>query len=133
MDFIMRNKVGVGIGVVLLMGAVWYSMSPSGTSTSLITSTPVTGNGPDQGLVETLIALRAVKLDGAIFSEAAFTGLEDFSTQIVPEPVGRSNPFAPLNNVSAATATTTQSAKIFSPNAIPAIPVPPAPKGKGKK
>jgi hypothetical protein len=47
-------------------------------------------------LVSLLIELRSVKLDDSIFSNPAFRSLRDFSQELVPEPVGRRNPFAPL-------------------------------------
>jgi hypothetical protein len=57
---------------------VWIGLSSSGSSSnSLLTSENVGDNGPDQDLVATLLALRAVKLDGSIFTDPAF-----------PEPQG---------------------------------------------
>ena len=53
----------------------------------------------DSDVVTILLQLRAVSLSGTIFSDAAFTSLKDFGSQIVPEPVGRANPFAPLTAV----------------------------------
>ena len=49
----------------------------------------------DRELVETLLALRAVTLSGSIFQDIAFQSLKDFGTPIMPEPIGRENPFTP--------------------------------------
>ena len=86
-----------GVGVVVA-GIVWYGMT-TGTSTPLLTTTNVTGasSAAERDLIDTLLALRAVTLDGSIFSDKAFLSLQDFGTEIVPEPVGRRNPFAPLD------------------------------------
>ena len=101
----------------MVAGAAWYGLtSPSSTKTTLVTTTA--NNAPGQDLVETLLALRAVKLDGTIFTEPAFTGLTDFSTPIIPEPVGRPNPFAPL--VFTSSASSVQQAAIFSAHSTPA-------------
>ena len=116
MQFLMRNKMIIGIGVVALIAFIYFGMGNSSGPTSLIKTTGVNDNGPDQGLIETLIALRAVKLDGTIFGETAFTGLQDFSTQIIPEPIGRSNPFAPLiSAIEAVSGTSTHGSDIFQP------------------
>ncbi|OGG45206.1 hypothetical protein A2673_02320 [Candidatus Kaiserbacteria bacterium RIFCSPHIGHO2_01_FULL_50_13] len=85
-----------GIGIVVA-GVVWYGMT-SETPTSLLTTTDVTGasSATERDLIDTLLALRAVTLNGSIFSDRAFLSLQDFGTQIITEPAGRSNPFAPL-------------------------------------
>ena len=112
--FFQNKAVVVGIIALVVAAAAWYGLtSPASSDTALVTTT--SANAPGQDLVETLLALRAVKLDGTIFSEPAFSGLNDYSTPIVPEPVGRPNPFAPL--VFAPSASTSQQAAIFAPQA----------------
>lgn len=110
-----EHKIFVILGGVALAFGVWYSLAPSGSSQVLSASDAA---GPGQEVVDTLRQLDAVKLDGAIFSEPAFAALKDFSTQIVPEPVGRPNPFAPLGRNTGAVDTGTSS-QIFAPGARP--------------
>lgn len=122
MQTILRHKF-ILIGVaVLLAGLVWYGMSgTSSTSTTPdLVSTPAQSVGgaagaSDGGIVATLLTLRAVKLDGTIFTDPAFKNLKDFSTEIVPEAIGRPNPFAPLSSQALPTASSTKSAQIFIP------------------
>ena len=111
-DALLHHKILVFIGGFVVIGLFWLTFSGSGASndTSLL-STQSAVSGPDKELVETLLALRAVRLDGAIFSESAFVALRDFSTAIVQEPVGRSNPFAPFVG---AVAPVSQTASPFS-------------------
>jgi hypothetical protein len=111
-----RTLILVGIAV-LIAGAAWYGLSNSSTSSSGLVTTPIsTVSSPaEQGLIATLLTLRAVKLDGTIFSDPVFMSLKDFSTEIVAEPVGRENPFAPLPSRSLPSESTTQGAKIFQP------------------
>lgn len=111
MNMLLQHKSLLILAGVALLGGAWYVMSGSPTTPSLITTAAATG--PEAGLVETLLALRAVKLDGTIFTEPAFLQLQDYSTQIVPEPVGRANPFAPLGASAAPTASSTKGAEIF--------------------
>jgi len=105
MQSLLQHKLILIASGIALAGLVWYGLSPSPVEPDLVPSSGVVGSQTDQGIIPTLLALRAVKLDGTIFSAPAFTRLNDNSTDIVSEPVGRTNPFAPL---SARTGTTTQ-------------------------
>lgn len=91
--------------VVIIVGGVWYGMSGGGVENAQLLTTDVvndsgspTEDTVDRDLVETLLTLRAITLSGTIFSDPSFKALQDFGTTIVPEPVGRDNPFAPINN-----------------------------------
>lgn len=50
----------------------------------------------DQELIALLLELRSIELDPALFDDARFESLEDSGQELVSEPVGRPNPFAPL-------------------------------------
>lgn len=99
MQALLQHKFLLILSGLAIAGLVWYGLSPSSTVPDLV-PTPGTEGGTraDPGIVATLLSLRAVKLDGTIFSGTAFTQLEDFSTDIISEPVGRTNPFAPLSS-----------------------------------
>ncbi len=117
MTFLAQHKLLAVLVVVALLIGGWYLFSgPSAAApASTLTTTQVSGADPgQQTLVATLLTLRTVKLDGTIFNNPAFLGLKDFSTQIVPEPVGRPNPFAPLS-ATAAASVDTKGAQIFTP------------------
>lgn len=114
MNFLAQHKVFVVLGGIALAIGVWYTLTPSSSSSTVLSSDGGTA-GPGQDVVDTLRQLDAVKLDAAIFSEPAFSDLKDFSTQIVPEPVGRPNPFAPLGASAQASASSTKAAQIFAP------------------
>ncbi len=113
---LLNHKLITIIVGLVIAGAIGYGMTSSGsTSSSLLTSETVNEKGPDGDLVSTLLALRAVKLDATLFTDPAFAGLKDFSTEIVPEPIGRPNPFAALGASVVPTSASTNSAQIFSP------------------
>jgi len=101
LDFIKKNKY-LFIGVaVLVAGFIWYGMSERQsegllTSDSSLSSGATAQNAAERELLNTLLELRAIRLDGEIFSDPSFNALRDFSTDIVSEPIGRRNPFAPL-------------------------------------
>ena len=113
-NFILSHKIIVVVVALLVAVGIWIGLSSSSSSSSsLITTETVGDNGPDQELVATLLALRAVKLEGSIFSDPGFQSLKDFSTAIIPEPIGRPNPFAPLGSSVIVSASTTKGAQIF--------------------
>lgn len=104
----------VAIGVAFAAGAAWWSLTEETPSASVLTTQGDTGVATgDKDLVDTLLQLRAVSLSGAIFSDPSFVTLRDFGTQIVPEAVGRPNPFAPFTTYSTSTANT--GAEPFAP------------------
>lgn len=93
------------IGLVLVsVFAAWYSLgSSSSVQEGLVTETFTSpASSAERDLVATLLQLRTVTLDGTVFSDPAFQSLRDFGSQIVPEPVGRPNPFAPLTQIAPA-------------------------------
>lgn len=93
--------------VAIIVGGVWYGMSGGGATPEALLTTDIvdtgspSANSEDRELVETLLTLRAITLSGTIFEDPAFRVLQDFGTTIIPEPVGRQNPFAPINRGSA--------------------------------
>src|SRR4051812_35513348 len=102
MDWIKKHFVIVLILIIVVVIGVWYGMSGGGAApTSNLTTETVgdtgspTADEQDRDLVETLLTLRAITLSGTIFTDPAFKSLQDFGTTIIPEPVGRDNPFAP--------------------------------------
>ncbi len=111
----MKNKIVIACGVVALAGLIYWGMTGSSAEAPLLQTENV-ANASDEDIVSTLLTLRAVSLSGTIFSDPVFMSLKDFGKEIVPEPVGRDNPFAPLPASAQPTAQTTQSAQIFNNN-----------------
>jgi len=112
MSFLTHNMLAVVLVSVLVIGGAWYVFS-SGDEKALLTSTVESeAEGTvEKGIVDILLTLRAVSLSGTILSDTAFGTLKDFGTQIVQEPVGRPNPFAPRG----ATSTKVGDAQTFVP------------------
>lgn len=119
MTWIKQHKIMFLLVIVVLAIAIWYGMSSGGSPAPLLTTDePIIGGtlaqtSAEQEIVGTLLALRAVTLSGTIFSDPAFTTLQDFGTTIVPEAAGRPNPFAPLTR--SGTASTSVNTTIFTP------------------
>lgn len=103
---ILQNKVIIlVVGGILVAGIVWYSFLRDDNTALLETQDLTESSAVDSDIVNTLLELRSVSLSGTILSDPAFQALRDFSTPITPEPVGRPNPFAPLNMRTAAAPT----------------------------
>lgn len=105
MEIIIQNKYMVSALAIIVSIGAWFVLGGSGDSVQegLVTETFSSPEAEaDRDLVATLLQLRAVKLEGVIFSDPLFHSLRDFGSEIVPEPVGRENPFAPIGGQAAA-------------------------------
>ena len=47
-------------------------------------------------LLALLLELEEINLDTSIFDSQVFRGLTDFGQELIPQPIGRPNPFAPI-------------------------------------
>lgn len=105
MGFLKKHKILLLVGVLVLAGGAWFAMS-GGTPQEavLTTSTPEAGaaGSTQRQLLSTLNDLRTIRLGGEILNDPSFMSLRDFGTEIVTEPIGRRNPFAPLGSSGAA-------------------------------
>ena len=101
MAWIKQHLVIFLIVVAIVVAVVWYGLSSNSEPPALL-ATETVGAGTlaeanaDQEIVGSLLTLRAVTLNGTIFSDPAFLALQDFGTTLVSEPAGRENPFAPF-------------------------------------
>ena len=104
MELIKKNFAVIGIIVIVILGAVWYSLSAGsdagatetteGGVLSVQEGDPAAEADPD--VLRLLLDMRAIKLDGRLFSSPAFRILQDTGKDIIKEPTGRPNPFAPV-------------------------------------
>lgn len=119
MQWITQHKLLFGLLIAIVAVAVWFGLSQGNSAPPLLTTDVPAGSiaagaGGDQQLVATLLALRTVTLNATIFSNPGFKTLRDFSTTIIPEPVGRDNPFAPLTSATSAP-DSPQAVQLFTP------------------
>ncbi len=116
MDWILKHKILAIALTLVFAGVVWYFLSGSASSEPVLsTDQPASVPSGAADMVASLLALRTVSLDGTIFSNPSFRALKDFTTPVVPEPVGRPDPFAPLGAGGQVSAGATKSAQIFVP------------------
>jgi hypothetical protein len=101
---LLKNKfVVIALAGIVLASVVWYSFMRDDSTELLATEDLTEATSVDSDVVGVLLQLRAVSLSGTIFTDPAFQALQDFGSEIIPEPVGRPNPFAPLGGTATAT------------------------------
>lgn len=84
--------------MVLVIVAYILFFSTRTDDSSLLTSQNNTNNVVDRELLTSLLELRSLTLDEAVFSREDFRNLKDISIDIAPQPIGRNNPFSPLGS-----------------------------------
>lgn len=102
LNSIKQNKILIVSLVVVAIFFVWFSMSGKGKSTKILTSQSARtiSNKKDREVLQSLEATKAIRLNNALFKTTAFKSLVDFGQNIIPEPIGRINPFSPVVNLS---------------------------------
>ncbi|MBL4644611.1 MAG: hypothetical protein JKX80_01965 [Candidatus Pacebacteria bacterium] len=100
-DIIKQNKVVLVIVILIIIAFVWFGfLSERKPTTSLLTSeTRSDDSAAEQEILRLLLDMRSIRLDDTIFKNPAFTSLRDFGRDIIPEPVGRTNPFVQTDNL----------------------------------
>lgn len=94
------KKTMITILVVLVLAVIYlYFLGDEGpTASSLLVGTEVGGIGATE--LSLLNQMKSLHIDTSLFSDPAYEALVDYSVAIQPEPVGRPDPFAPVNGVS---------------------------------
>lgn len=101
---LLKNKfIITALAGIVLAIVIWNSFMRDDSKKLLQTENLAETTSVDGDVVGVLLQLRAVSLSGTIFTDPAFQALQDFGSEIIPEPVGRQNPFAPLGGTAAAT------------------------------
>jgi len=95
-----KYKTLLTILVIILIAFIGYSMFFTGGNDGSVLvsqSTSVQGGG-DNALLVLLVNLKSITLDDGLFNDPAFKSLIDFGQELIPEPSGRQNPFAPVGS-----------------------------------
>lgn len=98
MEIFKKYKTLMLVVVVVIIAGVAYTILFGGEDEALLTvERPDSAASVEEGdLLTLLLEMRSVNLSGNIFSDPVFQSLEDFGQELVSEPVGRENPFAPI-------------------------------------
>lgn len=105
MQIIKKYKTILIIIVIVVVGGITYKSLFNTdktkdflTSDSNLSNKENTATLVESDLLSLLLDIRSVKLDGSIFTKEVFNSLQDFGQEIVPESIGRENPFAPIGS-----------------------------------
>ena len=95
--------VAIIVAIVAFFAYSYYaeSQSPAGDVIIPTLSSSSGTNGlaylpESQRLLEMLVLLKSIQINTQFFDQPIFKVLVDFSTELEEEPVGRTNPFAPI-------------------------------------
>lgn len=99
MNFFKQYQTVVVFLVVvgLIYSAYQFFFGTTNEQALSVTNVQAVGSVADQELIALLLELKGIRLDNAIFTDQNFVSLTDFSKDLVQEPVGRTNPFAPID------------------------------------
>lgn len=105
MQIIKKYKTILIIILIVVVGGIAYkALFNTDKTKDLLTSDSNLSNTEnlativESDLLSLLLDIRSVKLDGGIFTKEIFNSLQDFGQEIVPESIGRENPFAPIGS-----------------------------------
>lgn len=93
-----RYKIPLLVVALVVIGFIAYTYLFGGASPRdllVSESSDLAASGAEQELLTLLLELRSLELPGHVFDDPSYRTLEDFSQELTPLPVGRSNPFAP--------------------------------------
>lgn len=98
-NILKKNKNILIIGLVVVAAFIAYTIFFTPDTSNPLQAQGATGEqaAVEQELIGLLLELRSITLDTAVFEDSRFKDLQDFSQEIVAEPVGRTNPFAPIS------------------------------------
>ncbi len=94
-----NNKKIIITAVVVLIGLLMYALSSSKPETDIITTIEATNTETgEREMLKLLTDMKTIRLDGKIFENEVYVNLQDFSRNVIEEPIGRQDPFAPLKD-----------------------------------
>lgn len=97
MEFLKKHKAGILFIVIVIAAFFVYSLFFVGDEEeALLVESDVRDDDVGAEMLGLLLELRSIDLEDDFFESAVFNSLVDFSRELVPQPVGRPNPFAPI-------------------------------------
>ncbi len=95
-NIIKQNRILFIILAVIIMLFIAYGFSDKTTSSVLIQKQAATDSSSiEQEILQLLMDVQSIKLDGSVFQDPTFNQLRDFGRKVIQEPTGKINPFLP--------------------------------------
>ena len=93
-----NTKVIVAVSVLIILALSWFTFSkPKTQDDSIMKYDNPDLSATDKKILETLSSVGNIDIDPQVLEDPAFRLLQDRSRQITEEPIGRANPFAPID------------------------------------
>jgi len=97
MSSLLKNVFfALALAVILWLGYKLFVASDDASLTAQNAAVVSQASRDTEEFLRTLQRLRDIALDQQIFTDLRFQSFADYRKAIVPEPVGRLNPFAPI-------------------------------------
>lgn len=95
------KKLLLALGILIVVGGIYYFVSQSSVSNEIIGISSVDINSEElarqsEKVVADIALVNSIVIDGAIFDDPRFVSLLDTRIPLADITTGRSNPFAPI-------------------------------------
>jgi len=97
------KNIVMGIIIIVVLFAAFKLLVPkkedaevSPTVNTAVVNTNIKISSATREAALTLQKIKSIEVDTEVFSDKTFKSLKDFRVNILPEDVGRDNPFAPI-------------------------------------
>jgi hypothetical protein len=90
------KKIIWGVVIVLALFVLYSIFFKKSPEPALTQASAAGTTAADEELIALLNQVKGIDLNSAIFSNELFLSLTNYSVELVPEPKGRTNPFAPI-------------------------------------
>jgi hypothetical protein len=95
------NVILIVLALLVAAGAL-YMLFARGDEESTVSETEAPGTEAERSFLALTAEIGSISFETSVFTDPRFSALRDIRTQIVPETLGRPDPFAPLQGVPAA-------------------------------
>jgi hypothetical protein len=91
-----KNILTLAAAAIVLLGGFYYFFFMAESSDDAVLSANEPATDAEVSFIALVSQLDPIEFDTRILEDARFKALVDIHTQVLPEPVGRTDPFGPL-------------------------------------
>lgn len=109
------KKILIALGVLVVVFAVYRIFFTTQPDVPLSSETVSGLPAEDGDLLSLLLQLKSITLSDELLTDSTFVTLQDFTVKLIPEPVGRRNPFAVIGAIESKPTASTTTASTTTP------------------
>lgn len=109
------KKILIALGILIVVFVAYRMFFAKAPEAPLSSETPSGLPAEDGDLLSLLLQLKSITLSSDLLTDPTFVTLQDFTVKLVPEPVGRRNPFAAIGAVESMPTASTSTASTTAP------------------